>query len=241
MDKITITTTQNVSIEYEIGSLSDRILATVIDLLILFGYFICIGVINSIISSPFETVTWPIIVELILILPAFFYPLLCETFLNGQTLGKRARKIRVIRVDGKQPGFGNYLMRWLLWLVEIPFACGIIAIITIVLNGKGQRLGDLAAGTAVIKIRENENIRNTAFENIHETYVPVFQQAGNLSDDEATLIRQVLNLKDEENKVNIQARLSSKLKELLKIDSALEDRIFLETLLRDFNRINGRL
>jgi len=240
MDKLSIETTQNVSIEYEIGSLGDRILATLIDGLIIFGYYIIITVLFRIVGNSGGIGSSFFIILLIFILPALLYPLLCETFMNGQTFGKRARKIRVIRIDGKQPTFGNYLLRWLIGLVEITFY-GIIALITIVLNGKGQRLGDIAAGTAVIKMKTRESVSNTAFENVDESYTPVFPQVADLSDEDITLIKQVLLVDDPENYYTIKAKLVAKIKETLKIESTLDHETFLRTLLKDFNKIHGRL
>lgn len=240
MDKITIDTTQNVSIEYEIASLGDRIVATLIDWLILLGYYIAYLIILGIFGRSLFYGGGFVIIFLTLIVPMLLYPLLCETFMNGQSFGKRARKIKVIRMDGRQPNFGNYLLRWLIGMIEIPFY-GVIAIITIVINGKGQRLGDIAAGTAVVKLRNKQSISSTAFVNVEDAYIPVFPQASNLTDAEATTIREVLQLKNSENQYIILVRLATKLKEYLKIETTLDNESFLKTLLKDFNKINGRL
>lgn len=238
MDKLTIETTQNVSIEYEIGSLGDRIVATIIDWLIILGYYIFIILVFGVMIGG-NTLSF-IAIFFLVVLPAFLYPLLCETFMNGQSFGKRARKIKVIRIDGRQATFGNYLIRWLIGLVEVNFY-GIIALITIVLNGKGQRLGDIAAGTAVIKIKARESIDNTAFENVDDSYVPVFPQAASLSDTDIALVRQVLKVDDPENYYIIKAKLVDKIKSVLNIESDLSHEAFLETILKDFNKINGRV
>jgi uncharacterized RDD family membrane protein YckC len=238
MDKLTIDTTQNVTIEYEIGSLGDRILATIIDVLILFGYYIFMAIITGILGQTLGKAFY--ILFLIIILPVLFYPLLCETFMNGQSFGKRARKIKVIRIDGRQASFGNYLMRWLIGLIEVNFY-GVIALITIVINGKGQRLGDMAAGTAVIKLKPGESIGSTAFTQVEETYIPVFPQVSTLSDTDAGTIRQVLLLNDIENEYIIKDKLAAKIKDLLKISSILDSDTFLKIVLKDFNKINGTI
>jgi len=240
MDKLTIETTQNVSIEYEIGSLGDRILATIIDWLIIFGYYVAILILFRILSDTGGFGNSFFILVLIIVLPAFLYPLLCETFMNGQSFGKRARKIKVIRLDGRQPTFGNYLLRWLIGLVEVNFY-GIIALITIVFNGKGQRLGDIAAGTAVIKMKARESISNTAFENVDDGYVPAFPQVANLSDEDIAIVRQVLKIDDPESYYAIKSKLVDKIKETLHIESNMDHEVFLQTVLKDFNKIHGRL
>src|SRR5581483_576282 len=119
MDKITIETTQNVSIEYEIASLGERIVATILDRVIIIGYYIAYFIIVAIIGRSAFNEIGIVVIILTLFLPVLLYPLLCETFMNGQTLGKRARKIRVIRLDGRQANFGNYLLRWLIGFIEL--------------------------------------------------------------------------------------------------------------------------
>ena len=100
MHEIQIETTQNVTIEYKIGSVGDRIIATLIDLLILIGYTIALVLLISQLKLKLG-----IAGVIILYIPAFFYDLLCETFLNGQSFGKKIRKIKVVKLDGSQPNF----------------------------------------------------------------------------------------------------------------------------------------
>jgi uncharacterized RDD family membrane protein YckC len=234
MERIKVETTQNVSIEYDIASLGDRIVAMLIDMLIIFGYYMIILIILFAIRPASSSMLYFII---IMILPVLFYHLLCEVFMNGQSFGKRAMKIKVIRVDGRQPTFGNYLLRWVLRLIED----GIIAIIVILINGKGQRLGDMAAGTTVIKLRKKETLSSLSFQKVDESYVPVFPEAAHLTDADATTIRQVLRLSPGENQMALQAKLATKLKEHLRVQSLLDNKKFLETILKDFNKLNGRL
>lgn len=232
-DKLHVDTTQNVAIDYEIASLGDRIIATLIDMLIIVGYYIlAIFVFMKMVPS--------YITLIIMVLPVLFYPLLCEVFMNGQSFGKRTRAIKVIRIDGKQPTFGNYLMRWLLGLIEVNFY-GLIAMITIAINGKGQRLGDIAAGTSVIKLKQRESISHTVFQNVDDSYVAVFPQAGNLTDKEAETIKKVLLLKDTDNYPELAAALAAKIKGILQIETSMQDEEFIEVLLKDFNKVHGRL
>lgn len=233
MDKINVETSQNVAIEYEIASVGDRILATLLDGLIMGGVTLILVTLTAAIDSPS-------FMFVIIGLPIMFYTLLCEIFMSGQTLGKRARNIKVIRVDGGQPSLGNYLLRWLLRLIEVvPY--GIIAVITIIINGKGQRLGDIAAGTAVIKLRVKQKNKLQELAKPGEDYVPVFQEAADLSDRDVELIAKVLQGKDIEGQYHLVEKLTDKLKQTLNVESKLTPHDFLLTLLKDFNKINGRL
>src|SRR5258706_8910407 len=145
MQTIRVRTTQNVLIDYPIAGLFDRILAFVLDCLVFFAYFILafsiFGAFNFLNS-------WLVI---LLYLPIFFYHLTFEIAMNGQSPGKRAMGIRVVRLDGDSPTLANYILRWILWPVDVLFS-GSVAITCILLTEQGQRLGDVAAGTTVIKL-----------------------------------------------------------------------------------------
>ena len=154
--KVQIQTTQNVDIEYDLASIGERMGAAAIDLLIMVGYAVAMLMILGMVEDSFSGSPdiWMAIIILIY-LPVFLYDFLCEAFLDGQTFGKKGMKIKVVKLDGSQPGSGSYLLRWLIAILEkSPFVFGgAIGLTVILLNGKGQRLGDLAAGTTVVKVK----------------------------------------------------------------------------------------
>ncbi|HSJ12595.1 MAG TPA: RDD family protein, partial [Gillisia sp.] len=145
MDNYQIETAQNIGIKQNVAGIGDRILAFIIDALILIGYAILasFGIAGLGLDGGQLWVYY-----LIIGLPVFLYHLIWEIFNNGKSPGKAALNIKVARLDGSRPGFGQYIIRWLLRLIDISISSGGVAIVTILLNGKGQRLGDLAAGTA---------------------------------------------------------------------------------------------
>ena len=153
MDNFQIETAQNVTIKQQVAPLSTRIGAFLIDLLIITGYYILILLIMNALGFSLNESLY--VYYALLSLPVFFYSLLFETLMNGQTPGKYLSKIRVTKIDGSKPTFGSYLIRWVLRLIDISLASGSVALLTILLNGKGQRLGDLAAGTTVISEKKN--------------------------------------------------------------------------------------
>jgi uncharacterized RDD family membrane protein YckC len=83
------------------------------------------------------------------------YPVAMETLVGGRTLGKLALGLRVVRDDGGPIGFRHAVTRGLLGLfVEKPgITWGSAGLITALLNERGKRLGDLAAGTVVVQER----------------------------------------------------------------------------------------
>src|SRR6266852_9839734 len=89
-----------------------------------------------------------LIVTLVLI---WAYFILLEWLWNGQTIGKRAYKLRVINEDGSPAQFTAVLIRNLLRLVDFLPAFYGLGVLVIVLSPKSQRLGDLAAGTYVVR------------------------------------------------------------------------------------------
>src|ERR1700761_731356 len=118
METITVRTTQNIDIEYEVGGLGERMVARLIDI----GIFIPLFIFGAIISRYDAVVTW----SYYTILALFgFYDLICEVSFNGQSLGKRVMKIRVISMDGARPQFGQYLLRWLFRLIDFAITGGL--------------------------------------------------------------------------------------------------------------------
>lgn len=89
-----------------------------------------------------------LIVTLVLI---WGYFILLEWLWNGQTIGKRAYKLRVINEDGSPARFTQVLIRNLLRLADFLPAFYGLGVLVIVISPKSQRLGDLAAGTYVVR------------------------------------------------------------------------------------------
>ncbi len=73
-----------------------------------------------------------------------------ETLGGGRTPGKRLAGIRVVRDDGGPPGLTESLVRNTLRAVELPLGYA-PAILAVALGGRRQRLGDLVAGTLVVR------------------------------------------------------------------------------------------
>lgn len=78
------------------------------------------------------------------------YAIFCEWAWRGQSLGKRVLRLRVVDARGLRLSFGQCVMRNLMRFVDcLPFAYAVGGAAAL-LNGRGQRLGDLVAGTLVI-------------------------------------------------------------------------------------------
>lgn len=148
MSTIEINTSQNVKIEYQLAGLALRLFAYLIDLAVL---VVSIIVFTNIFSDvKISNINLSII---FLMFYLVFYSLLSEVIGNGQSIGKLAMGIKVIKINGDELEFYDYFGRWTLRFIDIYFSLGIIASIMVISNKNGQRLGDLIGGTIVIKKR----------------------------------------------------------------------------------------
>lgn len=235
MQKVELRTTQNVLIDYEVAGLGDRIGAFLLDALLIGAYYALVGLLN------YQADGLPYWLSLVLILPAFFYHLVCEIFMNGQSLGKRQLRLKVVRLDGTQPGIGNYLLRFLLRPLDI-WLYGSVAVITILINGKGQRLGDLAAGTTVVKYTDQQ----AAFEEqlyadqTEEAYELQFPQASQLTEQDVAQIRETLRTYRLTAKTQAVQLMAEKIQAQLGIESSMPPVKLLQTLVEDYEYLSTR-
>lgn len=232
MTTVSVRTTQNVSIEYPIAGVGNRILAYIIDGLIITAYcaILLLGVLQNVASG-----AGAVLVIILIFLPVFFYHLLFEIFMNGQSPGKRQVGIRVIRLDGTPATVGNYLLRWLFRPVE----CNALGAIIIAVSRKGQRIGDMVAGTTVIKVSPQDT--PSAADEIgiltEPDYQPVFPQAAQLSDADIEVIRQALAAsRDSGNRAPVEAA-AERVKSRFGISSDFPAVKFLYTVLRDYTHL----
>ena len=160
MKSISIKTAQNVNIDYKIADVGERIIATIIDWLIILGFYFLMMLFG--VLFPWFHETFPILFTMIILIPVFFYNFILEYFMGGQTFGKRIRNIKIVKVDGSNVSAADHFIRWILRPIEIIFSSGAIALITAVINGKGQRLGDIAASTTVISLKSSVKLNRAS-------------------------------------------------------------------------------
>jgi uncharacterized RDD family membrane protein YckC len=241
MQTIEIQTAQNVNIEYPVASIGDRVVAAIIDQLIMVGYliaiiFLYIWLLNLTEGSPLH---FPVAYFVILFLPLFFYHLLCETFLNGQSFGKKIMKMRVVKLDGSQAGIGSYFLRWILAPIDIYFTYGSVGLITMLINGKGQRLGDLAANTTIVKLKTEAKLDDTILQPTPVNYKVRLPEVSNLSDKDISIVKEVLDLNYKNPDAVMYERILHKTKEAIEkkigVTSNLHPLTFLDTVLKDYN------
>lgn len=238
MDTIRITTSQNIDIDYEFAGLGERILAYLID----FGILIILLISGMILENmvPSIKIKDISIITFIWLLIYALYDIVCETCFNGQSLGKRIMKIKVISLDGSQPTIGQYVMRWLFRIVDFSITAMLGALISTVVTQKKQRIGDIAAGTALIRTHPRTAFHQVAFAPVEEGYQPIFSEAIRLSNAEVVLIHQVINNVKRTDNFPLLHQMAVRLKQHLNIvaPQGMDDQLFLETLIKDYNYAN---
>ena len=189
------------------------------------------------------------------VLPVLLYQLLFELTMNGQTLGKKVAGIKVIDTAGREPTWGQYIIRWILcignlFIFIIPYFIlqnfGVMLLfmivylpdfLSVVISAKGQRLGDFAAGTVVIDSNYRANINETIYLEIEDKhYQPVFPQVMRLSDRDINGIRNLLQMKTGTKETDHYIiDVAQKIKRVLGIESDLYPLDLMEQLLKDYN------
>jgi len=152
MSSVSITTTQNVTIDYTLADFKLRALAFSIDVSIIGAWISVHYIINT---FAFGSTSFYNVYFYLMVIPFFsFYTLLLEYYMNGQTLGKRSMNIKVVMINGREPTFIDYFIRWSRGFIEIYLSSGVLATIMINTTNHNQRLADIIAGTIIIKIDE---------------------------------------------------------------------------------------
>ncbi len=244
MNTIRITTSQNIDIDYEVAGLGERIVARLIDMAIFLVIFIA-GLVTITFVPAFQgsDVVLGLAVMIYLVL-LVFYDLVFEIFMNGQSVGKRIMKIKVISLDGSQPRIGQYLMRWLFRIVDfLVLEPGVIALVIAALSEKPQRLGDIVAGTMLIRTSPRNRADSIVFQPMYDGYQPVFAQAGQLTDRDIELISEIISAYIKTGNNMVVYNMAVRVKEHLNITppSGMNDMLFLQTIIKDYSHIVSQI
>ncbi len=241
MNSISITTSQNIDVEYELASLGDRIIARIIDNVILIAYIILIFVIIG--FSNFESFVgnyaWLVI---FLFLPVLFYDIASEMIFNGQSAGKKVMAIKVISLSGEQPSFSQYLNRWFFRLVDFTISWSLLAVIMVAATDKKQRLGDLVAGTVLIKTKTRTQLQSTLYQQVDVAYQVSYPEVINLKDSDMQLVKEVILTVYKTGNTMLALQAQQKIEQTLNIMSRQQEPLqFLQVVLSDYNHITSQL
>ncbi len=229
----TIVTGQFVRISQTPASIGERLLAYLIDVVVMILYWFSAFAIMEQSTSSVNSDLYTAFCFLVYSVPVF-YPLLGEVFYRGQTVGKLLLNIRVVKADGTTPSVSAYLLRWMIFPIDFFIITG-AGVISILVTRNNQRLGDLAAGTLVIKEKNYKRIQVSLdeFDFLTKDYRPVYPQAADLSLEQVNLISRILTT--DKDRWQRMEQLAAKIRSSLSITTVdtFSER-FLETLLRDY-------
>lgn len=243
MNTYSLDTTQNIAIEYPLAGAGDRILATIIDGAIVFAYYLIVVFLFVSFSSSMHgsSDVWVVVLFCILFLPLMFYNLASEIFMNGQTFGKKAMKIRVMNMNGAHPTYSQYFIRWLMRLVDMFIGWGLVAFVSVVASQKNQRLGDLAAGTIVVKTNLKQNIENSIeqLQSVTVDYVAKHPEVEHLDNADILLVKDVINTVNKTNNTMLALELANKIEQKTGAKRGLEEPMtFLYNVLSDYQHLH---
>lgn len=244
MPEININTTQNVPINFQIATIGHRVGAYGIDLGIKMAYILFVNyiIIDNMGITQFTMDNWSIMsVYIILYLPVTFYSIIQETTMEGQTFGKKLMSIRVVKMDGYQASFMDFLIRWVFRIVDVTFSLCIIGGFTAMISKIHQRLGDIAAGTAVIQLKNNINISHTILEEIKDDYQPRYPEVVRFSDNDMRIIKETYITARKNNDTLMISKLVKKIEEVSGIKADMEELRFISTIIRDYNFYTGEI
>lgn len=244
MKNIDIQTTQNVTIEYELATLMDRFVAMLIDLMIFFfAYFVLIFIFLSAIGMGISDGSDEFSMAILAFFPVMGfmgYHLISEITGNGQSWGKKAMNIKVVRLDGEEASLSDYLLRAVFHFVDTLLTGGILAALLISSSQKKQRLGDMTSNTTVIKVKSQTQFQLGDILKINtiQDYEPVYEDVKHFNEADMLLVKTIISrYRKYPNEAHKKALLSAvnRFSELLELPEIPKKKIeFLETLLKDY-------
>lgn len=243
METVKVNTSQHIDIDYPVAGLGERIAARLIDIglfVLILGILIIVLSLNGLLRGGGMLSLIPIVVYAV---GFVFYDLLCEIFMNGQSVGKRLMRIKVISLDGSQPSFGQYLIRWVFRIVDFTLTQWLGALIAVAVSENKQRIGDIVAGTTLIKTTPRTQFNDIAFHPIQEEYTPVISGVEHLTDRDIELVHEVLATYYKTRNYELIYQAASKISLHIGLGGStagLNEVEFLQTILKDYNHITSR-
>ncbi len=234
-NRLTIETAQNVEIEHHVANLGERIAAYLLDGIVQVAYIIVVILIFSIIEPRSDEARWGL--GLTLGLPFLFYHFVMEVFFHGQSVGKKALKIKVVKLNGSEVRLTDYFLRWLLRIVDINIFSGAVAIISILATGKGQRLGDILAKTTVVSTRPRTSLHHSHLAPVTENHEITIPEVALLDDEDIATIKEVMQFvqtNQSHHAVQLAYKTKLALEEKMGISSDMKARVFFEIILLDY-------
>jgi uncharacterized RDD family membrane protein YckC len=257
MASVTVNTSLNVNIDFELAGVDKRILAWLIDFAIRILY---IYLAVKFFTVSFHSATLQMVWMLALLLPVMFYYLIFELLMNGQSPGKKIFNIKVISLNGYKPTYIQYMNRWIFRLIDTGFitifffglwgdwiygliflVANVASIIYIINSKREQRIGDLISNTAVIRLKSMVKISDTIFTEIEDiNYQAKYPNVVKLSDRDISIIKNALKNAERTNRYDTLWNIVDKLHPVINAPTGDDPYYFLTVLIRDYNYITTK-
>ncbi|MFF9098942.1 RDD family protein [Streptomyces sp. NPDC014802] len=148
-----LVTGEAVALELRPARLPSRALAVVIDLIVAIAAYTVVTVALLVATASLDDAARTAVSIAAFLLVLVGAPIAVETLSHGRSLGKLACGLRVVRDDGGPIRFRHALVRGAVGVVEILLTFGVVACIASLVSERGRRLGDVFAGTLVVRER----------------------------------------------------------------------------------------
>ena len=223
-----IRTPEGVVFHLHLASPMLRFAAWVIDLMVILvalnavSFFVQItAIISDDLASAFNILVYSLL--------TLGYAIVCEWFLRGQTLGKRIFRIQVVDEMGLQLRFSQVLLRNLLRVVDSLPLLYLVGGVSMMMSRRFQRLGDLTAGTVVIKLQrfrepDIQQLMRGKYNTLRSYPHLIARLRQNISpEDVGVALEALLRRKDLENKARIQifSNLASHIRKAVNLPDAV--------------------
>lgn len=149
---LAVTTPENVTFHFELAGPATRAAAWVIDLLVMATIITAVAILVSLGGAAVAALA-NVILLVVSFLVLWWYGTVCEWAWRGQSVGKRVLGLRVLQHNGLRITFAQAVIRNLVRLVDLLPVSYLVGGTSLLVDGRARRLGDLAAGTIVIRER----------------------------------------------------------------------------------------
>ena len=147
-----VTTPENVPFDFELAGVAARALAWFLDVLVMAAMIMVASCVLSMAAPALGGLAIALLMVAIFLVQ-WWYSALCEWWLGGQTLGKKAVGLRTLDERGLRMSFLQAVVRNLVRFVDLLPILYLVGGVSAIVDGRGRRLGDIAAGTIVVRVR----------------------------------------------------------------------------------------
>jgi uncharacterized RDD family membrane protein YckC len=156
-----LVTGEAVALELRPARLPSRALAVLLDLVVAVAVYVAVTIAIVVSTASLDEAAQTALSIATFVLVLVGGPIAVETLSHGRSLGKMACGLRVVRDDGGPIRFRHALVRGLIGVIEILMTFGVVACVASFVSARGRRLGDVFAGTLVV--RERIPVARTGF------------------------------------------------------------------------------